>query len=272
MERELPTVNVEGTDFIVDVNRLELREKVNPTNRIVFEDMRDVGDGYTFQYSRRDKNVPFTFNSECVSVKIPEFVKMDPIGMAGKYNIDDVTGKTDFDLMVDQEAFDKRVKEGMLPTVDIAEHIFYVDLRMDMLRPHDDFLSRGIVFDEIENYFSDEVNAYLIPYNPKTHEFQELNYESITDFPKDLIAVQFPFQKDLDPIGWNRENGRDLKEGLKYTGLQSHFEAKIVPWEETGIREVIKENLKRQNKEMGKKKPAVRPVQPKVDKGKRRKM
>lgn len=272
MERELPTVNVEGTDFIVDVSMFELIEKANPTNRIAFEDMWDAGDGYTFQYSRVDKNVPFRVNEECVTVKIPEFVKMDPMGMAGKYNTDDIAGKTDFDFMVDQEAFDKRVKEGMLPTVDIAGHIFYVDLRMNMLRPHDDFLSRGIVFDEIANYFSQEVNAYLIPYNPKTHEFQELNYESITDFPKDLIAVQFPYQKELDPIGWNRDGGWDLKEDLKHTRLRSHFEAKTVPWEETGIQEVIKDNLKRQNKEAEKKKPAVSPVQPKVKKGKRRKM
>lgn len=48
MERELPTINIEGTDFVVDVNKLELREKADPINIIPFEDMRDVGDGYTF--------------------------------------------------------------------------------------------------------------------------------------------------------------------------------------------------------------------------------
>ena len=48
-----------------------------------------------------------------------------------------------------QEAYDMRVNKGMLPTIDIAGHTFYVDIRMDMLRPKDDFLSKGIVFSDI---------------------------------------------------------------------------------------------------------------------------
>ncbi|UKB78606.1 hypothetical protein [Chryseobacterium sp. MEBOG07] len=256
MERELPTVNLDGTDFIVDVNKLELREKANPSNVITLEDMSDIGDGYVY-----DRLI------------IPEFVKLDPEGMSAKYKIDDLTDKTDFDLMVDQEAFDKRVK-GMLPTVDIAGHVFYVDLKMDMMRPHDDFLSNGIVFDEIEHYFSEEDNAYIIPYNPVTREFQEFesDHDKITEFPKDLIAVQFPFQKDLDPIGWNRMGGWDIKDDLKQIGLQSHFEAKILPWGETWVADIIKENLERQNKQEKIKKPEVKPEPPKVQKNKGRKM
>ncbi|MGJ1359996.1 hypothetical protein ACR79K_25155 [Sphingobacterium siyangense] len=46
---------------------------------------------------------------------------------------------------INQEAYDLRVNKGMLPTIDIAGHTFYVDIRMDMLRPKDDFLSKGIV-------------------------------------------------------------------------------------------------------------------------------
>ena len=37
MERELPVINIEGTDFIVDVSKLELREMADPTNIIAFE-------------------------------------------------------------------------------------------------------------------------------------------------------------------------------------------------------------------------------------------
>jgi hypothetical protein len=272
MERELPTINLEGTDFVVDVTKFELTEKANPSNIIVFEDMRDVGDGYTFQFSKQDKNLPAAFNAESVAVTIPEFVKMDPVGMANRYNVSDITGKTDFDLMVDQEAFNKRVNQGMLPILNIEGHPFYVDLRMDMLRPHDDFGSRGIVFDEIQNYFSEEMNAYVIPYNPKTHEFQELDYDNITEFPKDLIAVQFPFQKELDPVGWNRTLGLDIKEDLKHINLKSHFEAQTVPWEKTGLEEVIKDNLKRQYKLGKMKKPEIKPVAPKGQKSKGRKM
>lgn len=65
------------------------------------------------------------------------------------------------------QLYDLRVKKGLLPTIDIAGHTFYVDLRMDKLRPKDDFLSQGIVFSDIENYFDDTTDSYTIPYNPK---------------------------------------------------------------------------------------------------------
>lgn len=248
MKRELPIVTLEGTDFIVDVNKLELREKANPENIIAFNEMSEFFEGYSFQYSKAEKNVPTTYSQKSVKVTIPEFVKMDPEGMASKYHIDNLTGKTDFDVMVNQEAFERRVKYGELPTVDIAGHTFYVDIRMNMLRPHDDFLSKGIVFRDIVDYYSDEINAYIIPYNPKTHEFQELDYEKITDFPKDLIAVQFPFQKELDTIGWNRADGWDIREDLKQIGMRSHFKADIIPWDKTGLKETIKNNLEKQIK------------------------
>jgi len=174
--------------------------------------------------------------------------------------------------MVDQYAFDLRLNKGRLPTVDIAGHLFYVDIRMDMLRPKDDFLSNGIVFDEIDHYFSEDRNAYLIPYDPKKHEFRELDYDKITDFPKDLIAVQFPFQKDLDPIGWNRHGGWDIKDDLKKIGVKSHFIAQTIPWQQTYLPEIIKENLKRQQKQAKKQKPMIKPPVNKSQKGKGRKM
>lgn len=245
MERELPTINIEGTDFVVDVSKLELREKADQKNIISFKDMQDVGDGYTFEYRPNDKNLPGRFDNESITVKIAEFVVLDPAGMAKKYSssVDRIEGKSDFELMVDQQAFDMRVNKGILPTVDIAGHTFYVDIRMDMLRPKDDFLSKGIVFDEIDHYFSEEKNAYLIPYDPKKHEFRELEYDNLLGIPKDLIAVEFPFQKELDPIGWNRHNGWNIKDDLKQIGLKSHFHAKTVAWKKTYIMEIIKDNL-----------------------------
>lgn len=148
------------------------------------------------------------------------------------------------DNKIDQEAYDLRVNKGILPTIDIAGHIFYVDIRMDKLRPKDDFLSKGIVFHEIAHYFSEEANAYIIPYNSQKHEFQELDYDTILEIPKDLIAIQFPIQRDLDPIGWNRKIGWDIKEDLDYSGLKSHFKAKTIPWKETSLPEIIIYNLK----------------------------
>lgn len=143
-----------------------------------------------------------------------------------------------------QEAYDMRVNKGVLPTIDIAGHTFYVDIRMDMLRPKDDFLSKGIVFSDIGNYYDEDKRTYTIPYNPKTHEFQEPDYRNIKELPKDLIAVSFPSERLLDRIGWNRQHGFELTHGLAKQGLKLQFTAKQVPWEKTFLVDLIKSNLK----------------------------
>lgn len=217
-----------------------------------------------FEYSLKDKNLPRMVDNDSITVKISEFVVFDPVGMAQKYKhpVDEISGKSDFDLMVDQKAYDMRVNKGMLPTVNIAGHTFYVDIRMDMLRPKDDFLSKGIAFGRIDHYFSEERDAYLIPYDPKKHEFRELDYDNLLSIPKDLIAVEFPFQRVLDPIGWNRNGGWDIKEDLKHIGLKSHFQAKVVPWKETYIHDIIKDNLEKMKEKNEKEKQQHKPVLP----------
>jgi len=250
-KRELPTWNIAGTDFIVDVAKFELRETRNEINVVSLRDMEEWAGGYTFNYSKERRAVCNIADGDSIAVDIPEFVRLDPVGMAGKYGltVDEVRSKSDFDLMVDQHAYELRVDKGKLPTIDIAGHTFYVDIRLDKLRPKDDFLSEGIIFKKIDHYYSDEANAYIIPYNPKTHEFEELNYDRLKEFPKHLIAVQFPFQKELDPIGWNRLGGRDLTADLKRIVLKEHFTAKIVPWQQTFLPQIIRINQERAKSE-----------------------
>lgn len=258
MKRELPVYNIEGTAFVVDVANLQLREKANPENVILVSDMRDVGDGYVFDYSPKEKSTPMLFSddTDVRAVKIPELVELDPVGMAEKYGyaVHEVQGKTDFALMVDQQALGRRLM-GQLPAVDISGHTFFVDIRMDMLRPKDDFLSKGIVFSQIDHFYDDDRKVYTIPYNPKTHEFQDLDYDNITSIPKDLIVVSFPHESVLDPIGYNRKGGWDETYGLKETNVKSHFEAKVVDWKETGIEATIQENISKQYKQKQSKQP-----------------
>ncbi|MGV8094849.1 MAG: hypothetical protein AB2L24_23605 [Mangrovibacterium sp.] len=255
MKRKLPVYVIEGTDFIVDVEKLQLREKADPENRISVFEMKDVGDGYMFDYSRKVKNLPelFSDDQDITVVKIPELVKLDPVGMAKKYGlgVEEIKGRTDFDLMVDQDAFRQRLA-GRLTTLDLAGHTFYVDIPMGRLRPKDDFPSGGIVFREIAGYYNDQQEAYVIPYNPKTREFQEPDYRQITAIPENLVVVSFPHESVMDPVGFNRKGGWEITYGLKGMNIRSHFNAKIIDWKETGIEAIIKENLKkmpRQNRQ-----------------------
>lgn len=172
---------------------------------------------------------------------------------------------------LNKKAFDMRVNKGMLPTIDIAGHPFYVDIRMDMLRPKDDFSSKGIVFSDIQNYYDEDKREYTIPYNPKTHEFQEPDYRNIKELPKDLIAVSFPSERLLDRIGWNRQYGFELTHGLSKNGLKLQFEAKHVPWGKTFLVDLIKNDLNAE-KSLQKINPKQEPDQSKKSKPKGRKI
>ncbi len=148
-QRGLPTHKVFGTEFIVDVNQLELREKANPKNVISLSDMEEKAvQGYRFWYSPNTKGLTTYAEPGAKLAEIPDFVKLDPIGMAKKHNIseDKIDAMDDFKLMVDQDAFDKIAYKGIIPTIDIAGHTFYIDLFNDKLHPKDDIWSRGIIF------------------------------------------------------------------------------------------------------------------------------
>lgn len=248
MERELPTIKIEGTEFQLDVGKLLLVQKGNPENTISFFEMEDKGNGYSFDYDRRSRNIPDLGyrESDITTIHLFQLVEMDPQGMAEKYglSLENMDGKDDFDLMVDQAALKQRQK-GRLTTIEIEGHTFYVDIPMDRLRPKDDFLSKGIVFSEIDHYYEEEKQLYSIPYNASKHEFQEVDFENLTELPKGLILIEFPYERILDPIGFNRKHGVDPLWGLKETGIKSHFEARKVDWKETGLEEMIEENRKR---------------------------
>lgn len=254
MERELPTINIQGTDFLVDVIKEELLEKDNPKNVMSIELMHYAGErGYSFYYDLNKKNFPdidriieFGLSEDMPEIKIPELKSIDPLGTAEKYNVslEQVKAKSDFELSIKQGSLhDLRLNKGILPTLEIAGYTFYVDLQMNKLRPKDDFKSKGIDFTEIKDYYDRDRRAYVIPYNPITHQFQEINGFALTELPKDIIMVQFPNQYELDIVGWDKKHGNSLtNQYLK----QMHFEARTLPWVDTNLIEHIKRNVAEQ--------------------------
>jgi hypothetical protein len=172
---------------------------------------------------------------------------------------------------INRKAYDLRVNQGMLPIIDIAGHTFYVDIRMDMLRPKDDFLSKGIVFSDIVTYYNVDKRTYTIPYNPKTHEFQEPDYRNIKELPQDLIAVRFPSERSLDRIGWNRMDGFELNRGVVMSDFRMRFTAKTIPWKKTFLVGLIERNM-RSEKRLAEINEKRQPIEPKPRKRKGRKM
>ncbi len=93
-----------------------------------------------------------------LTITPPQFVTVAPKQMSERYNkaVEEILLLTYFELMIDQMALSRRIKQGELPTVEIGGHIFYVDARIDLLRPKDDFSTMGISFDEMEDLYVDQ--------------------------------------------------------------------------------------------------------------------
>ncbi len=93
MARQLPTVDILGTSFCVDVLREELHQQGKPGNRIPFNVFDQEGNGYTFLYDLKNKSVPED-KSEIMElgeryrwVTLPALMELDPEGIALKYDI-----------------------------------------------------------------------------------------------------------------------------------------------------------------------------------------
>lgn len=244
VERLLPTYKIYGTDFIVDVNQLELREKDNPKNVISISDMDEKAvQGYRFWYNPNNKSLTTYAEQGAKLAEIPDFVKLDPVGMAKKHNISEnkIAEIDDFKLMVNQDVFDKIAYKGIIPTIDIGGHTFYIDLFNDKLHPKDDVWSRGIIFSELKYYYSHKDNTFTIPYNHRTHTFQEVSL-NVKEIPEDLIVVQIPGKRTLDPIGQNKAGNLNISDYLKKDGVHLHHEAKVIPWHQTRFAETVKRN------------------------------
>ncbi|MBL7869124.1 MAG: hypothetical protein JNM71_13995 [Flavobacterium lindanitolerans] len=273
MKRDLPIINIHGTDFRVDIEKLQLTEKINEKNVIPFGYMRDVSGGYEFDYGLESRNIRNIWtDEESVRVTIPSLAELDPIGISQKYNVpmEQLKGKTDFEIMVDQQAFDLRVNKGVLPTINIAGDVFYVVLDKERLIPKDNPASEGIPLPSFGQY--DQVlGENVFAYDPKKREITELDYLKITEIPKNLIAIRLPFSFTLDPVGWNLITNRDVKFGLKTSNLKMQFNAPQISWEKTDLPDIIKENMKglRQKQTERMKQSSTKPIINKQKRGRR---
>lgn len=249
MERQLPSITIQGTSFMVDVMKEALIETGNPGNVIPFKEMDYKGDCYLFDYDPYAKNLPGIGSSGFIDVRVLPMAVLDPEGMALKYGKrpDEIIGKTDLEIMIDQDLYQRRLS-GHLPVIEIMGHPFYVDVRMDSLRPKDDFSTPGIRYSEIDNYAHPDDQRYWIPYHPSSHSIREIDAETITEIPKDIFLVEIPTLEKLDPVGYARYHGFDIAQTVMANPIERNMVAKMVDWKETALHDCIKENLLKQTK------------------------
>ncbi len=246
--RKLPVINIAGTAFEVDVARQTLLEKGNVDNTISFDQMRYKGTHYELDYSPESRNLPSLFEY-FITVPIAQMKEIDPQGMAMTYNrsLDEIKKHSDFELIVDQEVLEQRLS-GRQPVINIAGHPFFVDINVGFLRPKDDFSTLGISIRELQHHanFEDEAQGYIIPYSPARHEMVQVDWERAKEVPKSFVMIELPPIFEMDPVRYAQENGLDVVDTVRRYPPQLEMQARVIPWDETPIKEIIKKNLERE--------------------------
>jgi len=254
MDNQLPIYNLEGVDFIVDVEKAELRESGNKENVIKFSDMRYEKDGYYFNYDRAARNLPELKrlnNGDVVLAKVPHMSQLDPEKMASKYGkqIDDVKDRPDLEVIIDQNALAVRLS-GRQVLVVIQDQEFYFNSHFNILSPKDDFRTPGINLNDLEYLPQIQEGVLQFVLDPRINHISDIDPRKITEVPAHLTVVEIPDLKHLDPVGYSRKTGWDLNEILREVPVKMHHTAKIISWKELGIKELgidelITQNLKR---------------------------
>lgn len=210
MERKLPIFEIDGTAFLVDVVKEELRQIDNPENRISIRDnMDNMGEYYVFWYSRDEKNIATTFSSDQeILVKMPLLVELDPVGMARKFrkNLEQIKEETDFTLNTDIDQVVERLS-GTLPVIDICGMEYIVDIRIGELTPELPFFDSIKLEDlEMDQFRQSFIGYYHLP----TRSIVHLDIDALVEVPKDVVQVSILNEERIDVIAYMGKSRADI--------------------------------------------------------------
>lgn len=233
---------IEGTPFLVDIDKQVLRQTDNPGNEISFiRDMTDHCSHYDLLYDRLEKNIPrqAVNVAQLKRITVPRLIELDPEGMAAKYGwqASDFAGKSDFQVIVNEQLLEQR-HEGALPRIRIAGEDFYVDLRLRELR-------HAGTFHPVLSLKSFEMTAdgwhYEAYYHPVIRQLVALD-PKLTELPHNVVKIRIPNEIGLDPVGAARLYNIDERTLLRLHPIQKSLIAEVIPLSETQIPALIRRN------------------------------
>jgi hypothetical protein len=166
--------------------------------------------------------------------------------MAHKYGLPTelVMGKSDFEVIVDQEALDRRLN-GVLPRINIAGEDFIIDLRLKEMRHARHFFP--VLSLKSFELTGDGWN-YEAYYHLLLRQVVEID-PKLTEFPEGVVLIRIPNEIGLDPVGTARDYGMDERELLRRYPIQTALSTEVIPLSETHIPALIRQNREQLQKE-----------------------
>lgn len=267
MDKQVVEYKLKDTVFLVDIPQMCLTEKNNIDNRISVLAMTDKRTHYEFDYEPESKTLnPVHYHDpegrETVRVHLPQLKDLDPDGTCSFFGVtkEELAQTCDYALMAGKDPYTSRIKNGVLPVTDLVDHPFFVDLRMGVLRPKDDFSTMGIDISGVDPF--DYYHSFFYHVPSHSEYFPD---SSLTELPKDVVKIIIPGPARLDPVGMARMEGQPDDFYLKGIPIHLYSRATVVPLEFTELPELVKANgefvklqqqkqqQEHQQKELGKK-------------------
>lgn len=232
---------IEGTVFLVDVDTLALIEKANPANAIAYQYMDYKGSHYEMAYDKVRKNAAYLGSKELdtLHVTVPLFAQLDPSGMAQRFGLtlNDMAGKTDFDLLVGEEAFIQR-QAGVLPAIKIGDDIFTIDMRLGEIR-HNSGMFPPIRLSHMDVSGDGEHFEFL--YDQANKELYTPDY-SMLRIPDHVFLATIPNEVSLDPYGIARQFGIEEKTFMFHHPPPKELATVLTPAKDTWLAKLVATN------------------------------
>jgi hypothetical protein len=235
---EFPTIQLMDTIYEVDIHKDCLVEKGFKEDTIPFKLFEYKGTYYELDRQDAPDHMNWTYAGD--TIVIPQKVELDPVGMALKYNVslDEISMKSDYDLIVDQQMYNDRVNNDMMPVIDIAGQKFRIDLRFEKLKSTTD----PSIKIELNNTLDCHGDLhYGFYFHRGTKQAVKIDH-TITSLPPRVVWVEIPWDDKLDPVAVARREDLDIKNYLVTHPFEKELKAKVVPLSETGLAELVKRN------------------------------
>ncbi|WP_367867000.1 hypothetical protein [Pedobacter sp. WC2423] len=272
MDRELPKLKIGNTEFVIDVMNSRLIQAEKPDNIISFNDMEDKGIYYKFFYDSdtcnigKLKDVPdrqlnqnfdfgydsihlklfmdvYSYDENHVMLRIPQMVELDPEGMAirCKIPVEELGGKADFSLLVDQKAYQRRRNNEFLPQINIAGDMYSLEPKTGVLHPVD--FGSGLEIN-MGNLLKSDNGQNIGLYDLNGHCGVKVEFDINKKFPENIVAFELPNMIKLDPVGVALNHGLDMRSILRKYPIIEDYSAKISPVAESQIPKIIEKAVR----------------------------
>lgn len=232
MNRTLPKYEIEGIDFIVDVDFNLLRHPTeNKIGYSFLHDMTETGTGYTLIIDPKSmlSDTQTELQGKQVIYEIPYMVKLDPEGMKEKFSTL-ILPETDSELKSNEDLLYRR-SIGKPAAVDILDDYFFVSAEQDhFIAPGAG--SKFCLLDTRKMSMDNFITVHQCLYDPTAKAVYRPEDNTV---PEGIIGLEIPSIAYCDSYNYARLHNRlEEPDFFRWHPVRANMKAREIAVEKLG--------------------------------------